>query len=59
MQESIRYALSNCQYSDPERKERLFLAVMDALSGKKTIKGAAITHNVVVFLSYIFPFLKY
>ncbi|VDN55791.1 unnamed protein product [Dracunculus medinensis] len=48
MQESIRYALSNCQYSDPERKERLFLAVMDALSGKKTIKGAAITHNVVI-----------
>uniref|UniRef100_A0A915AEZ4 HTH psq-type domain-containing protein n=1 Tax=Parascaris univalens TaxID=6257 RepID=A0A915AEZ4_PARUN len=38
MQEVVWTTVSTCQYDDPEKKERLCTAVMDALSGQKTLK---------------------
>jgi hypothetical protein len=46
MQEAVWSAVQGCQYDDPMKKERLCSAVMEALSGTKTMKAAAATHEV-------------
>ncbi|VDM45982.1 unnamed protein product [Toxocara canis] len=46
MQEVVWNAVSSCQYDDPEKKERLCTAVMDALSGEKTLKASSFFHGV-------------
>ncbi len=46
MQEAVWGAVQGCQYDDPLKKERLCSAVMEALSGQKTMKAAAATHEV-------------
>uniref|UniRef100_A0A0M3HTD0 HTH psq-type domain-containing protein n=1 Tax=Ascaris lumbricoides TaxID=6252 RepID=A0A0M3HTD0_ASCLU len=46
MQEVVWTTVSTCQYDDPEKKERLCTAVMDALSGQKTLKAASFFYGV-------------
>ncbi|VBB31403.1 unnamed protein product [Acanthocheilonema viteae] len=46
LRETIHTSVSHCHYDDQFRRERLRNAVFEALSGQKTMKGAATAHNV-------------
>uniref|UniRef100_A0A914XFP5 HTH psq-type domain-containing protein n=1 Tax=Plectus sambesii TaxID=2011161 RepID=A0A914XFP5_9BILA len=46
METAVWGAVQGCQYDDPQKKERLCSAVMEALSGRKTMKAAAAMHEV-------------
>ncbi|VDK51795.1 unnamed protein product [Anisakis simplex] len=46
MEAAIWTTVSSCQYDDLNKKERLYLAVSDALSGKRTIKAASAQHSI-------------
>ncbi|KAM3725627.1 Vacuolar membrane protease [Dirofilaria immitis] len=46
LREAVRTSVAHCHYDDPSKRERLGNAVFEALSGQKTMKAAATTHEV-------------
>ncbi|VDO31767.1 unnamed protein product, partial [Onchocerca flexuosa] len=45
LREAVRTSVAHCHYDDPSKRERLGNAVFEALSGQKTMKAAATTHE--------------
>ena len=46
VKEAVNRAVQSCQYDNPDKKLRLSSAVLEALSGQKTMKAAAAQHDV-------------
>lgn len=46
----MRTSVAHCHYDDASKRERLGNAVLEALSGQKTMKAAATAHGVNCFV---------